>query len=249
MNNEQFIFIPEVTSTNDYLSFLIREKKSKGIMVEEFTVVHTDRQTAGRGQKGNSWESNPTENILASFYLNPPISPRKQFYVNIFFALSVRKMLSNYVYSVKIKWPNDIYVHDKKIAGILIEHTLQGSQIGHTIAGVGINLNQTIFSKLLPNPTSVKLESGHENGRITLLKELCMVARNYYELLKNEQYDLLLKEYYWHLFRMNETHRFIVCNKEFEAKVIGVDEYGQLQLIRKDGMKFTCGFKEVEWIL
>ncbi|MDL2296711.1 biotin--[acetyl-CoA-carboxylase] ligase [Bacteroidales bacterium OttesenSCG-928-B11] len=249
MNNERFIFIPEVTSTNDYLNFFIRERKSKGFNTQEFTIVHTDRQTAGRGQQGNTWESNPKENILASFYLNPSISPRKQFYINIFFALSVRKMISKYVYSAKIKWPNDIYIDQKKIAGILVEHNIQGSMISQTIAGVGINLNQTSFSKLLPNPTSIKLESGHENGRITLLKELDTIARTYYELLNNEQYEQLLKEYYWHLFRMNETHGFIVHGEEVEAKVIGLDEYGQLLLMEKDGKKHVCGFKEVQWIL
>lgn len=249
MNNGQFIFIPEVTSTNDYLSFIIRERKSKGINTEDFTTVYTDQQTAGRGQAGNRWESNSKENILASFYFNLPISPRKQFYINIFFSLAVRKMLSKYLYDVKIKWPNDIYVGQKKIAGILIEHTLQGNQITQTIAGVGINLNQTSFSALLPNPTSVKLESGHENGRITLLKELTVIAENYYELLRNEQYELLLREYYRYLFRIGEEHFFIIRGEKLGATITGLDEYGQLQLLLTDGQRVTCGFKEVEWVL
>lgn len=249
MNNEQFIFVPEVTSTNDYLTFLIQDRRNRGVRTEEFTVVYADRQTAGRGQIGNHWESNSKENILASFYLNPSISAKKQFFINLFFSLAVRKMISKYVHGVKIKWPNDIYAHNKKIAGILIEHSVMGNMITQTIAGVGINVNQISFSSLLPNPTSIKLESGHENGRITLLKELAIVAKTYYELLKNEQYDLLLKEYYWHLFRMNEVHPFIVRGERFEAKMVGVDEYGQLVLLRKDGEKFACGFKEVKWIV
>ena len=245
MKKEQFIFVREVTSTNDALRSIIEQNEPKK-PVEEFTVLYADWQSKGRGMVGNVWESNPQENILASFYLTPPVLPKDQSLINIFFSLAVRKMLAKYVPSVKIKWPNDIYIHDKKIAGILMEHSIQGDKIAYTIAGVGINLNQDSF-EFAPNPTSLLLETGFYNGRITLIKELYYYAQNYYQLILKGEYAQLRKEYYWHLYRFGEFHSYLVKNELIAAKIIGVDGYGQLQLQTMNGEIILCGYKEVKF--
>jgi len=245
MKKEQFIFMREVTSTNDVLRSVI-EKNNKNTAIEEFTVLYTDWQSKGRGMANNAWESNPQENILASFYFTPPILPKDQSLMNIFFSLAVRKMLSKYVASVKIKWPNDIYIHDKKIAGILIEHTIQGDKIVNTIAGIGINLNQALF-EFAPNPTSLFLETGFYNGRITLIKELYYCARNYYQLILQGEYEQLRKEYYWHLYRFGKFHSYLINDELIAAKITGVDGYGRLELQSMKGDKILCGYKEVKF--
>ena len=245
MKKEQFIFMREVTSTNDALRSMIEENKENSPL-EEFTVLYTDWQSKGRGMVGNVWESNPQENILASFYLTPPILPQDQSLMNIFFSLAVRKMLAKYLPIVKIKWPNDIYIHNKKIAGILMEHSIQGDKIIYTIAGVGINLNQNTFD-FAPNPTSILLETGFYNGRITLIKELYYIAKNYYQLIEQGEYEQLRKEYYWHLYRFGEFRSFLIKDELIAAKITGVDGFGRLQLETMNGETIFCGYKEVKF--
>lgn len=245
MKNEEFIYLPEVVSTNDALALIVRERKNYSLDLEDVIVLYADWQSGGKGMAGNVWESNPKENILASFYFFPSVSPSEQFFVNIFFSLSVRRMLSKYLYPVKIKWPNDIYVNDKKIGGILIEHTVQGEKLD-SIAGIGLNLNQTEFSASLPNPTSVKLETGFENGRVTLIKELYWILKTYINLLKTKDFERLKREYYWHLYRYQEFHPYNVRGENVMAQIIGIDDFGQLQLETDDGKVLSCGFKEVK---
>ncbi|MDR3047483.1 MAG: biotin--[acetyl-CoA-carboxylase] ligase [Bacteroidales bacterium] len=247
MKSEQFIFIPEVVSTNDSLTSIVNDKKLSNSNLEDFTVLFTDYQIGGKGLSGNVWESNSKENILASFYLNSAVLPKDQFMVNIFFSLSVRKMLAKYLPLVQIKWPNDIYVHHNKIAGILIEHHILGETLDYTIAGVGINLNQTQFPSSVPNPTSLKLETGYDNGRITLIKELFFYANNYYQLLVTGKYEQLRKEYFWHLYRFNEVNTYLINNELIAAKIVGIDGYGRLQLEMISGEILTCGYKEVRF--
>lgn len=249
MNQDPFIFIQEVSSTNDYLSSIVLDKKLTHNELDNFTVVYADWQTAGKGLSDNKWESRPKENILASFYIKEPVSPSRQFFINIAFALSVRKMLSRHLPSVKIKWPNDIYVHGKKMAGILIEHAVQGNELQYSIAGVGINLNQTRFDPLLTKVTSLKLETGYECERITLLKQLHQILTGHYAgFLTREDFDILLKEYYGNLYRMNEFHAYVIHGTRMEAMITGVDEYGRLCLEDRQGRQFICGYKEVVYI-
>ena len=248
MNNDLFIFIPETCSTNIFLAKMAEDKRLEGSKLEDFTVIYSDYQTAGKGLSENQWHSNPKENILTSLYFTPAISPQKQFYFNVFFSLSVKKMLDRYLDVVKIKWPNDIYINDKKIAGILIEHTIQGDSLMQSIAGVGINLNQTQFSPSIPNPTSLKLETGYQYGRISLIKELAVKAVPYYEKLLNGDYKNLLNDYYRYLYRFNEYHYYMIKKEKAEARIVGTDEYGHLLLEKKNGVRCHCGYKEVEYL-
>lgn len=248
MNHTQFIFVPETTSTNILLAEIAMNKTLERSRLENFTVLYTDYQTEGRGLAENEWHSRPKENILASFYFTPPITPRDQFYFNIFFSLSVKEMLDAYSSRVTIKWPNDIYIGDKKIAGILIEHTLQGYRIIQSIAGVGINLNQTEFHPSVKNCTSLKLETGGEYDSLSLLREVVDKGYTYYRWLEEGRYDRLRQEYYRHLYRFEQFYPYRINGYEKEARITGINEYGHLQLEDRDGTAYSCGYKEVRYV-
>lgn len=143
-------------------------------------VVVTHNQTSGRGQRGCQWEAEPGKNLTFSLYLQPTeVAPDHQFMISEIVALAVagtvERALAEAVDSdrVAVKWPNDIYVDDRKIAGILIEHTLQGNTISQTIAGVGLNVNQTEFVSDAPNPVSLAQLARHEYPLAGLLMEIC----------------------------------------------------------------------------
>ena len=243
-------FIPVTDSTNKALARLIADNKLRNNNLNDFFAVCTDFQTSGRGQEKNVWQSNPGENILISLYFMPPLPPSRQFIFNRFFSLTVRKTLDKYVSGVKIKWPNDIYVNDKKIAGILIEHTIAGDTIAGTIAGVGININQTLFNPLLPNPTSLKLETGCHYDTAELIREMIDIGKNdYYPLLINRQYDVLKDEYLHHLYHLNERHPYEIHGDRKNAKIIGTNDFGQLLLEDIQGTIHVCGMKEVKFLL
>jgi BirA family biotin operon repressor/biotin-[acetyl-CoA-carboxylase] ligase len=121
--------------------------------------------------------------------------PPQQIYFNYFFALTIRKVLSQYVDDVMIKKPNDIYAGDKKMVGILIEHHIQGETLKYSVAGVGINVNQTEFDPALPNPTSLKLITGKEFNREKILEEIVQRGKEYYEKLQNGAFTELENEY------------------------------------------------------
>jgi len=123
----------------------------------EFTTVIAERQTAGKGQRGNSWESEDCRNITFSFVLYPTfIEARRQFILSQIVSLSIKEELDQWTEGISIKWPNDIYWNDKKICGILIENDLSGHHIGRSISGIGVNINQDVFRSNAPNPISLK---------------------------------------------------------------------------------------------
>jgi len=189
--NNFFNFVETTHSTN----LLLNEIVEKNEHLPDFYCVTTNFQTAGKGQGAKSWMSNKGENILASFYFKPPISPPQQIYFNYFFALTIRKVLSQYVDDVMIKKPNDIYAGDKKMVGILIEHHIQGETLKYSVAGVGINVNQTEFDPALPNPTSLKLITGKEFNREKILEEIVQKGKEYYKKLQNGAFTELENEY------------------------------------------------------
>ena len=246
MNQEPFIFVPETHSTNNLLAEIAREKMLQNSYLGDFTLLYADYQNGGRGLADNVWHSNPKENILMSLYFRLALPPQEQFFFNMFFALSVRALLAQYTDNVKIKWPNDVYVGDKKIAGILIEHTIQGKSLSQTIAGVGININQCHFPIEVPNPTSLKLETEQEYDIPALLQEYIVNAQPYYNLLLNKKYDVLLDEYYKYMYRLNEFHTYIIHQQKMKAAICGVNEYGQLLLKDEAGKEYCCGYKEVK---
>jgi len=196
--NSNFHFVETTSSTNLLLNEIVEKNKNAGVCIPDFFCVYTNFQTAGRGQGVKTWQSVKGENILTSFYFQPNILPNQQIYFNYFFALTIRKVISMYVNHVMIKKPNDIWVDDKKIAGILIEHYLQGEKLNYSVAGVGINVNQTQFDPELPNPTSLNLILKSSLSREKILEEIVEIGKSYYTKLQNGAFLELEKEYEAH---------------------------------------------------
>ena len=167
--NETFIHLNETHSTNSYLRELIMREKEQ----PEGTVVITDYQTAGRGQKGNSWESERGKNLTFSILLHPNhIPPGKQFILSQLISIAIVGVLKKYDRHFTIKWPNDIYWKEKKIAGMLIEVDLTGSSLSNAIIGIGININQRHFKSDAPNPVSLTQITGKEHNLSELLEKI-----------------------------------------------------------------------------
>ncbi len=195
----------------------------------------------------NTWFSERGQNLLVSFYFEPSLAANRQFLFNQYFAVTTYQMISQYVEGVTIKWPNDIYVQGKKLAGDLTEHTLAGDRIKYTIAGIGINLNQTWFPKGIPHPTSLWLETGKSYDMRLFLEayhqRLCLA----FERMHTDVVSLQ-QEYLEHLYQLGEQHEYLLYGKPIRATICGVDPFGQLQLEDAVGRLYTCGFKEVVFL-
>ena len=235
-------------STNRNLAELQQIAEMEGHPLPEFFTVAADFQEAGRGQGSNRWFSDAGENMLCSILFRPPVPATRQFLFNQYFSLTVRKFLLRYVPEVKVKWPNDIYVGDRKIAGILIEHSVVGDRISRTIVGIGLNINQKEFPSPLPNPTSVFLETGvrHDVGALTA--EFVALCAAEYGRLDVRGSDELRSEYLACLYRRGEFHGYLVGSERVTARIDGVDAYGRLLLSDKNGQNRCCGIKEISFL-
>ena len=185
-----------VTSTNDRLAELCQEKE-----IKEFTTLMAEYQTAGKGQRGNSWESEYGKNLTFSTVFYPQtIAPASQFILSMAVASAICTALAHYVHAdcLQIKWPNDIYWKDKKIAGILIENDLTGSQISQSIIGIGININQEEFHSSAPNPVSLRQITQKETDRMEVLNSVLAHIIDLYSRIENRETDIITKiqEYY-----------------------------------------------------
>ena len=232
---------PITASTNDDA----RDEKYR-----EGDVVWADFQTAGRGQRGHEWHSRKGENLTFSVVLEPTFVPiAEQFAVSEVVALSLVDMLAEYGIEARIKWTNDIYVGDRKLVGILIEHSLAAATLRRTIVGIGINVNQTEFDASLPNPVSMAQLLGRElNAEEVLQRFLVHLQRNYEAL--REMQNSLHQRYNELLYRLGEFHTYALPNGErFEAKILGTASSGALQLENKKKEIKEYLFKEIEFII
>ena len=229
-------------STNDDA----RDKKYR-----EGDVVWADFQTAGRGQRGHEWHSRKGENLTFSVVLEPTFVPiAEQFSVSEVVALSLVDMLAEYGIEAKIKWTNDIYVGDKKLVGILIEHSLAPTSLRRTIVGVGINVNQTEFDASLPNPVSMAQLLGKELDAEAVLECFLTHLQRSYELLREGGAEALHDRYNALLYRKTEYHTYALPSGEkFSAKIIGTAPSGALRLENEGGETKDYLFKEVEFII
>ncbi|MCH5225669.1 MAG: biotin--[acetyl-CoA-carboxylase] ligase [Muribaculaceae bacterium] len=215
-------------------------------------LVYCHTQNSGRGQRGNSWESEPGKNITASLLFYPEDFPASlQFAISEAIALAIVGFLSDMGVEARIKWPNDIYVGDKKICGILIEHVVEGKNVTRTIAGFGINLNQTHFLSDAPNPVSLRQLTDREYSIEESMERLAAILEITIEQLRKDPgafHELFLKRLWrydgcFHLFRDVKT------KEEFKALIKKVDRDGILSLQTRQGHERRYFFKEVEHIL
>lgn len=234
-------FIKETHSTNNLLREMIREQN-----VPELFVVRTDFQTAGKGQTGNTWESEKGKNLLFSTVLYPSqIAIEEQFIVSQLVSVAIKQTLDKYADGFSIKWPNDIYWNDKKIAGILIENSLQAGKIKWMIIGVGLNVNQEVFVSNAPNPVSLKQITGKRQARKGILNEICKKIELLYKKL---DYLAIRTAYIESLYRKNGFYPFRADSETFDARISQIHPDGQMELETKSGEIRGFYFKEVEYV-
>lgn len=241
-----FHYFPELPSTNTFAKELISKSNPS-----EGTVVYTDFQSAGRGQIGSKWLSNAGKNLLLSIILRPKFLPiRQQFALNQAVALGIYDFFANvHNVDVKIKWPNDIYVNNRKIGGILIENTLSGSTFQAAVVGIGLNINQKHFGKGAANPTALCLETNEHyelnNLRTQLFK---MIESRYIQLRANKLTDLHT-QYLQHLYRFDEIAAYEKLDGTIiQAKIIGISPIGELLLLEQNTTQ-AYGFKEIKFLI
>ena len=246
---DSVIQLNEVDSTNNYLRRMIEQ--SKDALPQGFS-VYSKYQTAGRGQIGNAWISERGKNLLASILIYPKhIAIHDQFYISKAVSVAVidalKSLFIEHSSSFYIKWPNDIYINDKKIAGILIEHTLSVHQIKYSIIGIGLNVNQKNFSKKIPNPTSVFLETAQQFD----VEQLCNAIINQLKKWKNTDRETLLGQYNQLLYRKEKFCQYVDKrgDKTIFAKIIGIDKFGRLLLMDTDNNTTTFELNEISYII
>jgi BirA family biotin operon repressor/biotin-[acetyl-CoA-carboxylase] ligase len=215
----------------------------------EGTIVVTDNQTAGRGQRGNVWLAQPGQNLTFSLILKPVfLRATEQFWLNIAISLAIADTLHPLIgHDLRIKWPNDIYVQDQKLGGILIENTLQGYNIACSVVGMGINVNQIEFS--YPTATSIQQQAPLPNGYDLpgLLSSYCENIEQRYLQLRSGQRDLMKAEYLKLLYRFQEAHRFESAGRVFSGVIEGIDPAGRLAIAEGGQMRYFA-FKEVAFL-
>jgi BirA family biotin operon repressor/biotin-[acetyl-CoA-carboxylase] ligase len=241
----KILFLPSMTSTNGYASQLL-----KNSMLPEGTVIYTNYQSAGRGYFSNKWESEDGKNLLVSIILYPSfIKPEDQFYISMAISLAICDFLRSYINVCTIKWPNDIYVNNDKIAGILIESALSGDKIEYTVVGIGLNVNQEKFPKYVPNPTSLYLLTKKKHNITDCLNTLLTIIDLRYKQLISGEFESIKKEYISKLYRHQEWSKFMDINGPFTGRIYTVADDGRI-VIERQGSKFCeYAFKEVDFII
>lgn len=204
-------------------------------------------QTAGRGQRGKAWVTGRNMNIALSAVLEPGnILPVGSFLLGAATAVAVRSWLENYISGSMIKWPNDIYIHDKKIAGILIENIVRGNKWNYAVVGIGVNINQPQFDPELTNATSLNMLTGKTYDIIVLGRALCEHLEEQWQLLQHAP-EQVMNNYNGHLFRKNMPVRFKEGNRVFTATVKRVAASGELVVTNgEDEVSIAQG---IQWLI
>ena len=240
----KYIFRENLPSTNSYASNLLR---SQGI--QEGTIIYTNYQTAGRGQATNSWESEKNKNLLISLILYPRmIRPMEQFIISKTVSLGIWDFLNQHTVNVSIKWPNDIYVKNDKIAGILIESSIIGEEMENLIAGIGLNLNQKNFKSEAPNPVSLCMITGKEyNIRESLTCLASYLDKRYEQLVNGKRYEID-NEYLNNLYRYDQWCEYSDSGRVFEGRIVSVNSLGHLEIEDHSGKIYDYDHKEVTFL-
>lgn len=252
--NRNITWIDTVDSTNE-------EARRQIQSLDHLSVISARHQTAGRGQRGNSWSSESGMNLTFSIVIKygteryGDLAPSDQFIISKITCLAVMEFLKNYGIDARIKWPNDIYVKDKKIAGILIENGLRGSRMAHSIIGIGLNVNQTIFESDLYNPTSIRLES-QDTTDLDLHDTLEKFMNIFQDILENKTLLEVDRLYHSNLWRLDVKSTFvdnttnIPSSPEFTGTIRGVSGIGELLIEDENTSEIRkFSFREIGYIL
>ena len=250
------MYIKQTYSTSTLLRELYTEE------LPHLYTIRTDFQTAGRGQAGNSWESEEGKNLLFSALLRyNNIRATEQWRLSMLVAVALWEVLANYLpqEQLSIKWPNDIYFGDKKLVGILIENSLAGQYIGYSIAGIGLNINQTEWRSNAPNPISMKQITGQEYKAEELMNEWVHAMANW----EAQSTEAIQKTYLQHLYRREGWHTYVerevsvapnaiaqlVIEGAFLAMFAGITPQGELILRTTNNEEKTYHFKQIRFVL
>ena len=246
-SKHDIIWLEKTDSTNDEVRRRISD-------LDNLSVVSALSQSAGRGQRGNTWSSESGKNLLFSILLRPDVQAYDQFVISQMVSLAVVDLLASHHIEAKIKWPNDIYVEDRKICGILIENSISGKHIATSIVGIGLNVNQTDFDAALPNPTSMSLSNPDEDFDLhILLDEYLDILSEYLERFCNISggYNRLAQLYKAQMWRLNEYAEYIdnTISQRFIGKIRGISDAGHLIVANEKGELKEFAFKEISYII
>jgi BirA family biotin operon repressor/biotin-[acetyl-CoA-carboxylase] ligase len=237
------IYREKVSSTNKLAAEMLAAES-----VAEGTLIYAVDQYNGKGQRGNKWVSEAGKNLTVSIILYPGfLEADKQFMISKVISLSIAGFLDAYSDSISIKWPNDIYHKDDKIAGILIENSLEGSKILNSIVGAGININQVTFPPEISNPVSLSMINKREYDIGTAMVEFCRTCDIWYNRLRKGHLSYIDKQYTDRLYRLNIPSRFITARGTVSGKITGVDRFGRIKIEMDNGNNEVYGFREIEF--
>ncbi|WP_317127639.1 biotin--[acetyl-CoA-carboxylase] ligase [Hymenobacter rigui] len=241
---QQLVWLPECPSTNTEAQLLAVQNRAT-----DGCCVITDKQTAGRGQRGNQWEAAAGENLTMSVVWKPAFLPAAdQFLLSQAVALAVHDWLAALLGpdpQLRVKWPNDLFFGSQKLGGILIENTLSGAKIQHSIVGIGININQQQFA--VPTATSLVTITGRVYSVSTLAARLLESLERRYLQLRGGRIGALRTEYLRVLYRFQEEHDYEADGQRLRGQIVGVDEAGRLALATTSGLRYF-DLKEIKYL-
>ena len=240
----EVIKIDQALSSNS-LALEMLEKKE----VQEGTVIWVLNQTEGKGQRNNVWLSEPAQNLTVSLILKPVfLNPENQFYLSKAIALGVADYVGLFSSEVKVKWFNDIFIHNKKVAGILIENAWVGKKMNSSVVGIGLNLNQEKFPPEISQAISLKMQTGVPFVLEESLKLLHGLLMTRYYQLKESQFKEIDKDYHSKLYGLGEIKFFYKNGEKFEAKILEVEPNGHIRLLMTDGKISSFGMHEIRML-
>jgi BirA family biotin operon repressor/biotin-[acetyl-CoA-carboxylase] ligase len=242
---QNLVTLKEVDSTNTFLKNVLANNEP----VPEGTVIMAESQVAGRGQQQNKWYSSVNESLAFSILLNPAFLPvNQQFLLTCAIGLGIYDALFPLVgQQLKIKWPNDIYISNSKLGGILIENQVQGSTMRNSVVGIGLNINQQQFPDWLPNAVSLRQILQTDYDLKALLLEICRHIEHWYIKLKHGETSQINEAYLQTLYWLNTPGRFKAEDVIFDGVITGVSPTGQLQ-VKQNQMLKTFNLKEIEFL-
>lgn len=248
----ELTIIEEAASTNSLAANMAAERDGAFALMAR-------RQTAGRGQRGNTWEAAPGQNVTMSVCCRfDNVAAAEQFVILQSVAVALVETLRRNMPEVAsgriaVKWPNDIYVDDRKLCGVLIENSLSGTAITRSVIGIGLNVNQTEFVSDAPNPVSMRgVTAGRSYEVDDIARQLCdAIERASAEFLADRRYDELRRRYTSMLWRGEGFHPYVdvATGRRFEARITNIAPSGHITLTERDGRHHVYAFKEVQSVL
>lgn len=236
-------FLPDCHSTNDIALQIVRRGSAS-----EGTIVISDHQIKGKGQRGNVWQSQAGLNLTFSLILKPNfLDITEQFSLNMCVSNGIKGLLDDYLSNVKVKWPNDIIVPGYgKIGGVLVENTFSGSNWEYSIVGIGLNINQKTFQN--PRATSLALITENNFDLKELFRLLISRIEQSYILLKRGKLGEIKNQYLNHLYLRNQKSQFLSNGETFHGEIKGVTSFGKLQIETEEGELKPFDLKEIVFL-